>query len=180
MNENGVNILWLVVAFFLVVFALLTWIWSQNRRYESGLPPGEIIYSDHGTWLPQKEALYSAQYQLVGRPDYLVLDETGNIVPVEIKSGIAPSEPHEGHILQLAAYCLLVDQVYENRPSHGILQYRDKAFAVTYSDELEDDLIHLLTEMRDSMFEDELDRDHDEWVRCERCGVREYCRQRLA
>jgi CRISPR-associated exonuclease Cas4 len=81
--------------------------------------------------------------------------------------------------LQLAAYCLLVEEVYGIRPSHGILQYRDNAFAIDYTDDLEEDLLDLLADMREDMFEEEIDRDHDDRRRCARCGVRTYCNQRL-
>jgi CRISPR-associated exonuclease Cas4 len=179
-NGDGVSLGWLAAAFVLVVLALVAWFWSRQARADSGLPAGEIIYSDHAAWVPQSEPLYSSHYQLVGRPDYLVLENDGAIVPVEVKSGIAPAEPHEGHVLQLATYCLLVEEIHQTRPEYGILQYRDKAFAVTYTLELEEDLLHLLTEMRNDMVQEELDRDHEDWGRCEHCAFQEICSQRLA
>ncbi len=180
MTGEGAGIGWLIAAFVIVLFALAVWAWSHKRMSESGLPAGEIIYSDHETWLPLEEPLYSAEYRLVGRPDYLVYDQEGNIVPVELKSSRAPAEPYESHVLQLAAYCLLVDQQYEIRPTYGIIQYHDMAFAVAYTMELEEDLLHLLAEMRDCMFDEELDRDHEDMGWCAKCGVREFCQQRLA
>jgi CRISPR-associated exonuclease Cas4 len=169
----------LFVGIALAFCALFVWIWARAKRNAAGLPQGEVIYSDSGTWYRQYEALYSPDLELVGRPDYLVEDHNGEIVPVEIKSTLAPSEPHEGHVLQLAAYCLLVANEFGSRPTHGILQYRDKAFGVDYTVELEEDLLDLLAEMREDIFEDELDRDHDEWRRCAHCGMREFCSQRL-
>lgn len=101
------------------------------------------------------------------------------IVPVELKSGKAPPEPHEGHILQLAAYCLLVAANYNIRPDYGIIQYKDHAFAVDFTPELEEDMLDLLAEMRADLFTSNVDRDHNDWVRCSRCGVRGHCDQRL-
>lgn len=101
-------------------------------------------------------------------------------MPVELKSGRAPQEPWEGHVLQLAAYCLLVAETYGVRPPFGILQYKDKAFAIDFSESLEEDLFDLLAEMRESQFEGELDRDHNDWQRCNRCSMRRHCYQRLA
>jgi len=174
------------MAFPLVLTLLLlgTAVWlrfrAQTLRQESGLPDGDVIYSDAGTWFPNAEPLVSSNFGLVGKPDYLVQQADGSIVPVEMKSSRAPDEPWEGHVLQLAAYCLLVDEAYGRRPSYGILQYKDKAFVIDYSDELEEDLLDLLTEMRDSQFDGELDRDHNDWNRCARCSVRSACYQRLA
>ncbi len=180
MNGDGVDLIWLGAAFILVLLAIVAWIWSDRKRSNNDLSPGEIIYSDHGIWYPQSQPLHSSNYHLVGRPDYLIEEPEGNIIPVELKSTVAPSEPHFGHVLQLAAFCLLVDEIYGLRPPHGVLQYHDKAFAIAYTQELEDELVRYLTEMRDRMFIDELDRDHDESNRCVRCGLRDYCDQRLA
>ncbi|UCG25482.1 MAG: Dna2/Cas4 domain-containing protein, partial [Chloroflexota bacterium] len=102
-----------------------------------------------------------------------------SIVPVEVKSGYAPREPYDGHVLQLAAYCLLVEEAYGIRPSHGILQYRDSAFAVDFSYELERDLLDLLEVMRDDALSEEVFRDHDDPARCSSCGLLTYCQQSL-
>jgi CRISPR-associated exonuclease Cas4 len=177
MFSGGVS-LWL--ALFLMI--AVVWLFSRSRslREQSGLPDGEVIYTDTGTWFPNKDVLHSAELRLVGKPDYLVEQPDGMLVPVEIKSGRAPAQPREGHVLQLAAYCLLIEENFGLRPEVGILQYKDKAFAVDYTTDLEDDLLDLLLEMRHATDEDELERDHYERARCAACGVRRNCHQRLA
>jgi CRISPR-associated exonuclease Cas4 len=177
----------MVLSFFsigiiLILFAAILWLLYQSRqmREQSGLPKGNIIYTDTGTWFPNEEMLAARDVRLVGKPDYLVEVDDGSIVPVEIKSGFAPSEPWEGHILQLAAYCLLVEEKYDIRPEYGIIQYQDRAFAVDYTDDLEEDLLDLLTDMRQAQFAHDLDRDHEDWQRCQRCGMSQYCEQRLS
>ena len=177
MGFNGIS---LVLGLLLVGTAVWLARRSQRMRRQSGLPPGEVIYSDTGAWFPNSEPLFAPDFALTGRPDYLVRQSNGVIAPVEVKSSRAPAEPWEGHVLQLAAYCLLVDETYGIRPSFGILQYKDKAFAIDYTDELEEDLLDLLAEMRDSMFEGELDRDHNDWQRCAGCTLHAACYQRLA
>ncbi|MFQ5400019.1 MAG: PD-(D/E)XK nuclease family protein [Anaerolineae bacterium] len=165
----------------LVLLAAAGWLWFSSRRLreQTGLPDGEVIYTDTGIWYRNNESLHITDLRLVGKPDYLVEATDGAIIPVEVKSGRAPEEPWEGHLLQLAAYCLLVDENYGRRPSYGILQYRDKAFAVDYTEEMEAALLQVLSEMRNARFDEELDRDHNEWQRCARCGVRSACEQRL-
>jgi CRISPR-associated exonuclease Cas4 len=118
--------------------------------------------------------------QLVGRPDYLVEAPDGSVIPVEVKSGRAPAAPYDGHILQLAAYCYLVAVNYGKRPSYGILQYRNRAFAIDYTDDLESDLLDVLADMQAALQAEDIDRDHNDWRRCARCGVRGDCYQRLA
>ena len=178
MGEIGLG--WLGLALLLIIMAIFFWFWSRRKRAELGLPPGNILYSDLGAWVPQQESLYSPEYGLVGRPDYLVSSQQGSIVPVEVKSAKAPVEPHDGHVMQLATYCLLVEEVYGIRPDYGILQYKDRAFAVEYSIELEEDLLDVLVNMREDTYCGELIRSHDDWSRCSRCSLREHCSQRLA
>ncbi|MFZ0546829.1 MAG: PD-(D/E)XK nuclease family protein [Candidatus Promineifilaceae bacterium] len=163
----------------LVLLAVVAWMFARSRQEQTRMPDGKVIYTDTGTWLKQQDALFSPNLQLVGRPDYLVAAADGQLIPVEVKSRTSPHKPHESHILQLAAYCLLVEETYGVRPTYGILQYRDNAFAIDYTDDLEEDLLDLLTEMREDMFEEEIDRDHDDWNRCARCGVKDFCYQRL-
>lgn len=170
--------------FFVIIGLLLVgvviWFWARGLRRKTGLPEGSIIYTDTGTWYPNSEVLYAPGFQLAGKPDYLVQELDGGIVPVELKSGRAPNEPWEGHVLQLAAYCLLVTEKYGRRPDYGILQYQDKAFAIDFTAELEDDLLNLLDEMQQDLYQEEVDRDHNDWNKCARCGVRNACYQRMA
>lgn len=163
----------------LLLLAAAAWLFARSREEGSGLPAGKVVYNDMGAWMEQQDALFSAHLGLVGRPDYLVEAPDGGLIPVEVKSRTAPTRPHEAHVLQLAAYCLLVEETYGVRPTHGIIQYRDNAFAIDYTFELEDDLLDLLADMREDMFEDEVDRNHDDRRRCVRCGVKEFCYQRL-
>ena len=168
------------IGFLLLALALILWWRGGVLAEQSGLPNGRILYNDAGgTWITNDEPLYDPQLRLVGKPDYLVEEANGMVVPVEIKSVRAPAEPYESHLYQLAAYCLLVERAFGIRPSHGIIQYKDRAFAVDYTDELREDLLDLLAEMREDMLESQVDRDHNDWSRCARCGVASACTQRL-
>ncbi len=164
----------------LILLTIAVWWWSRRLTEKAGLPAGNVIYTDEGAWFPNNTPLIARDLRLVGKPDYLVEENDGSIIPVEIKSKDAPQEPHEGHVLQLAAYCLLVERHFGVRPAYGILQYRDLAFAVDYTEDMEEDLLSLLAEMREVMFAVDADRDHNDWRRCARCGLQEACYQRLA
>jgi CRISPR-associated exonuclease Cas4 len=169
----------LPAAIFLLAVALIVlWISGRQRR-ATGLPTGQVVYSDTDRWRKVEKALYDAQSGLTGRPDYLVEGERGILIPIEVKSGRAPSLPYDSHIFQLAAYCLLVERTYGKRPPYGILRYRDRTFTIEYSAELERDLEALLVEIRQQERRGEADRSHQEPARCARCGFRSYCNQRL-
>lgn len=172
----------MTLAFGLLLGAIAAVLWSrgQQLRDESGLPAGDIIYTDSGAWIANDAPLFAPDLRLTGKPDYLIERPQGDIIPVEIKSSRAPAEPWEGHVFQLAAYCLLVEEHYGVRPPFGIIQYQDQAFEVDYTIELEEDLLDLLAEMREARFMGELDRDHNDWPRCQHCSMRSHCYQRLA
>lgn len=164
-----------VVLLFTAVIIL--WVASRQRQ-ESGLPTGQVIYSDTNRWDKVEKPLYDPISGLTGRPDYLV-QEAETLIPVEVKSGRAPSIPHDSHVFQLAAYCLLVERTYGARPPYGILRYRDRTFSIDYTPALEQELLQLLDTIRLQDRRGEADRSHNEPARCARCGYRAICNQRL-
>jgi CRISPR-associated exonuclease Cas4 len=148
-------------------------------RRATGLPLGHVVYVDTGAWDRCERPLFSNQHRLTGRPDYLVRSREG-LIPVEVKSGIAPEQPYPAHVLQLAAYCLLVEEQESRSPAYGILKYRDRAFEVDYTPALRDELVHTLDAMRRDLGAHDVARTHDQAERCQGCGYRDRCDQRLA
>ncbi|HMD89276.1 MAG TPA: Dna2/Cas4 domain-containing protein [Anaerolineaceae bacterium] len=163
---------------FLILLALLLLLLSKRQQREAGLPAGRVIYSDTRAWGKIEKPFYDAMLGLTGKPDYLV-EQDGVSIPIEVKSGWAPPEPYAGHIYQVAAYCLLVKQASGKRPPYGLLHYRNRTFAIDFTPELESSLMELLLEMRQHDKQGEADRSHEEPLRCERCGYRSNCDQRL-
>ncbi|MEJ2751146.1 MAG: PD-(D/E)XK nuclease family protein [Candidatus Promineifilaceae bacterium] len=170
----------LTLSLLLIAFAAGVLLLSRRWQKQSGLPEGGVIYSDDGTWFKNSDVLTDPELRLAGRPDYLVEQENGCIVPVEIKSGRAPRMPYPGHVMQLMAYCRLVDAVYGIRPTHGILQYSDRAFSVDFTATLEQDLLDTLEEMRRDQVAYDLEPNHSDPRRCSSCGFREQCEDNLA
>ena len=64
-----------------------------------------------------------------------------------------------------------------DRP-YGILQYKDRAFAIDFTADLEADLLDVLDEMREARQEDDPDPGHDDRRRCAACGVPAAWRRR--
>lgn len=168
----------MALAFGLILLALLFWLLSARLRGESGLPEGDVIYSDTGAWQRNDRTLFSKRHQLSGKPDYLIRTSAG-IVPVELKSGAAPAKPREGHVLQLAAYCLLVEEELNAAVPHGVIQYSDRQFVIEYTDALRDALLTTLDDMRASLDAADVARSHAQPWRCRGCGVREACDEAL-
>jgi CRISPR-associated exonuclease Cas4 len=176
---NGLGFAFFSLAIALGALGLFAWLWARDRLGRSGLPAGDVIYSDDGAWFRQERPLFSRRLRLVGKPDYLVRQKDGAVLPVELKSAGAPDRPFPGHVLQLAAYCLLVEESFGARPPHGIIQYRDRAFAVEFTYELESELLEVLDEMHSGLEAADLSRDHDDPRRCAACGVRAACGESL-
>src|SRR5215210_5920488 len=100
----------LVIGAAIVSLAALAIWWAGRLREESGVPSGRITHTDTYGGLPEipGKPLFSATYGLTGAPDYIVSTREGT-VPVEVKPGRTETEPHESHLLQVLAYCLLLE-----------------------------------------------------------------------
>jgi CRISPR-associated exonuclease Cas4 len=168
----------LILAGLALLLALFLFWQSGRQRKASGMPPGRVVYDDSGGGTRLEKALYDPVMNLTGKPDYLV-EKGGYVIPVEVKSGWAPPVPYESHVFQLAAYCLLVERSTARRPPYGILRYRNRTFAIDYTKELENRLLELLAEMRIEERTGECHRSHEEQARCERCGYRGHCGEKI-
>lgn len=162
----------------LLVLAILALAYSLRLRRESGLPSGEVLQSDTGAEGTPGKPLYSATYGLAGTPDYIVQTSRG-LVPVEVKPGRTEDEPHESHLLQVLAYCLLLEEAEGKKPAYGLLRYSNNTFKVDYNRETRAYLISVLEEMRRSATQTEVGRNHENAGRCRACGYRPLCDQSL-
>ncbi len=167
----GLTLLFLLFAFFLLRR-------SAQQKRESGLPLGRVVYSDTEDWTRAEKPLFDPLLQLTGKPDYLV-EQHGVTIPVEVKSALSPALPHPGHVFQLAVYCLLVERSSGKRPPYGLLRYANRTLQIDYTPQLENELLDLLAEVRLKERSGELSRSHNEKRRCQRCGYRSICAQRL-
>jgi CRISPR-associated exonuclease Cas4 len=165
----------------LLLFLLaLIFFWQSNRqRKDAGLPGGRVIYTDTRGWGKLEKPLFYTALELTGKPDYLI-QQNGQIIPVEVKSGRTPNAPYDSHVYQLAAYCLLVEKTYKKRPPYGIIHYENRDFAVDYTRELEESLLELLADMKRDEHRNDIPRSHEQAARCAKCGFRKVCDQSLA
>jgi CRISPR-associated exonuclease Cas4 len=169
----------LFAALLLLAAGLVLLFRSRRARQETGLPPGEVIYQDTlRTETAVLEPLFSRTFHLAGKPDYLV-EEGGEIVPVEVKTGRAPARPYESHVMQLAAYCLLVSDIYGRRPTHGVIRYADRQFTLPYTVEVEDELLRVMDAMRFDVSATNVHRSHEQAGRCMACSFRYTCDEAL-
>lgn len=167
----------------------------ESRR--AGLPAGPLLYNDAGAPLgrfapaklgpegrKQERPLVSRTLGLVGRPDYLIEAE-GGVVPVEVKSARCPAggRPYDSHLAQLAAYCLLVEDVLGATVPYGVVKYRDREVRVEYTAEMREQALAIVEEMKEDMNAaaagEEVHRSHDDPRRCAGCSLRDVCTESL-
>lgn len=80
------------------------------------------------------ETLRSERFRLVGRPDILRRGPDGRRVPVEVKRRPAPAgDPFRSHVVQVWAYCLLVEETEGRAPPFGVVRYSDREVRVPWN-----------------------------------------------
>jgi len=166
-----------LLVFFLILAGLALYLWGRRRQRATGLPLGRVAYSDTGAEQAVTQPLISRRYGLVGKPDYLI--ETTHagrrtLIPVEVKSRRRPSMPLEHHVLQLAAYCLILEDLY-GAPPHGVLRYADGAFTVPFTPELRCAVLEAAAHIRTSRTASDQPRSHQNRARCHHCGYQNAC-----
>lgn len=163
----------------LLTFVALVVLWQASRQQrKAGLPGGRVVYTDTRGWGRVEKPLYDFGLDLTGKPDYLV-EHRDMLIPVEVKTGRTPAAPYDSHIFQLAAYCMLVQRTSGKRPEYGIIKYPKRSFSVDYTPKLESAFLDLLAEIRIFERKRSADRSHQSPARCEGCGFRKVCDQRL-
>ena len=118
---------------------------ENQRRHDLGLPSGELVYEDADG---EGEPLSSREAPLAGKPTYIIQLQDGRPVPIEVKPSVQNlKQPESNHIVQIGAYCLILEDYFEAPPTHGVLRYADHEFVVDYTPALRKKVLRLLKEM---------------------------------
>jgi CRISPR-associated exonuclease Cas4 len=169
----------IIAALSIIALGLIVWAYGVLSRARTGVPAGQVIYSDTGIEEERCDTLYSDRYMLVGRPDYLVRCE-GEIRPIEVKSMKMPrSGPYTSHVMQLAAYCLLVEENFGCSPTCGLIRYADETVRVNYDGDLRRHLIETINQVRRAreLPLEAVHRSHNREARCRGCSYRAVCNE---
>lgn len=153
--------------------AFLCWMYFRLVAQESSIPDGDLVYQDTKR-IGVFEPLVSHTHRLTGQPDYLIRTKEG-LVPLEVKSRAYGSRgPYSGEVAQVAAYCRLVEDVFGEPVSQGVLQFVDREVKVLFSQDRRTRILELLSEMRSLEDEDNVSRNHNQARRCQACGYRAH------
>jgi len=168
------SLIWLIGASYFLYRSLRSLGIVRTLRDEFRVK-GKIEYID----MDKAEVFRSERYGLSGRPDYII--RMGDrIIPVEEKKGRTPQGPLFSHILQLSAYCLLVEETTGKAPPYGLLKYPEHEHQIEYNDDLKKILLEKLDEMRVIMRTGEAHRNHARPGKCGYCSRRSVCPEKLA
>ncbi|MFQ6107041.1 MAG: PD-(D/E)XK nuclease family protein [Thermoplasmata archaeon] len=167
---------WLMGASFFLYRSLRHIEIARVKRSEYRVRKGDIEFIDDERIGPKM--FVSSKYGLRGRPDYVVLEGEHHI-PVEIKTGRTPRGPLFSHVLQTAAYCVLLEEEYGNPPPFGILRYGDAEHEIDYTADLKQLVLSKLGEMREARRTGIVHRNHSRKMKCAKCSRRNVCPERL-
>ena len=156
----------------LVAVAILLAVVSVVLVRRSGLR-GRVVASDSVVSRPSR-ALRSAHHGIVGKPDYLV-EEHGRIVPVELKPSRESDSPWLRDVVQLAAYCLLLEETEPRFAGYGYLRYASRTFRIDFTDRVRGELLRTLAEMRADLTAADVPPNHRDPRRCARCMLVRVC-----
>jgi len=168
-------LIWVIVAniFFYRYVILSDEVLSKKIKY---LPlRGEIAYVGKNR---KGEEITSERYGIRGTPDYVIKIDDDHI-PVEEKSSDV-THPLFHHVIQVTAYCMLVEDRYGSPPPYGILEYKNARFKIPYEERWK----KIVLEMREQMIRDikrgKAHRNHNNIKKCRRCHYREECPESMA
>ena len=161
-----------------ILVAIIVMAISKNKereikqiRSKYNIVEGKIKYSD--LYKPA-EVLFSEKLRLVGKPDYIVKINNA-FIPVEVKKG-NHLPPFQSHIIQLIAYCYLVEEKYKTKVPYGILAYENYQIKIPYSEDKKEELLEVIKIMKTQK---NFKRNHEQINKCLACGFNYACKNKL-
>jgi len=165
-------VLGIAVVLLIAAFRLRSTVNSEKES--QGIPKGLVLYSDLNV---PATPLFSRRLLLTGKPDYIVR-RGSQYIPVEVKTGRRP-QPSHSHVLQLAAYCQILEDTSGEFVPEGILVYNTVQHSIPFDPQLRFELEQVMRTMRSSIRDGFVERNHEEPGRCQACSMRRYCSECL-
>ncbi len=155
-----------------LVVAALCLVIAVVLRRRAGLS-GTVVASD-GPVARRARVIRSAREGISGKPDYLI-EEHDHIVPVELKPTRRSQTPWLRDVVQLAAYCLLLEETEPRFGGYGYLRYADRTFRIDFTDSLKAELRTTVAALRADLSASDVEANHADPRRCARCALRQSC-----
>lgn len=171
-----INYLYLLIIF-LSLLVLLRYLNSDfiKKSVKFNSMGYRIYYQDSKSDNPniiQSRLLVSKQYNLVGKPDYILKHNVRKMfIPIELKSGNIGNDdrPHEGDFLQLITYFILIEEELGVKPKYGKLIYNDYMFIIKNRNRHKKTLLDVVYDMRVMLKTGENSNIDPSFVKCRYC-----------
>jgi CRISPR-associated exonuclease Cas4 len=162
----------LIFGLVVVLLGVIFLAWALRARRQRGLGPGQSVSLDD-------KLLVSERFKLLGRPD-CVVRQGEFLIPEEWKP--SARRIYHGHRLQVAVYCLLIEEQFGTRPPHGVVVLAGGVrVEVPFTDELEAEVISVAEKIREHRRSIEREIPvRQPAAKCRACGQRENCTQARA
>ncbi len=174
---QAISLAWLIAACYFLYRSLKNAELAMFKRKEHKVQH-DITYVDSEKKKPK--LFVSEKYGLSGRPDFVLMIEHEHI-PVELKTGRVPRGPLFSHIMQVATYCILIEDEFDIPPSHGIIRYGQVEYEVDYEEGLKDLVLTKAKEMREFLEAGSgVHRNHNKPGKCRHCSRKSICPEKLS
>jgi CRISPR-associated exonuclease Cas4 len=169
-----VSLAWLIAASYFLYRSLKSTGIADLLRREHSLK-GKIEYID----VDDSRMFRSERYGISGRPDYIV--KLGDqLIPVEAKKGRTPQGPLFSHIIQVAAYCLLLEDSTGIPPPYGLIRYPAHEFQIDYNEDMKNLLLRKVQEIKKVTESHVVHRNHNRPGKCRSCSRKGICPEKLS
>ena len=160
-----------MISFVFIIISKIIQRKIEKLKDKYNIPSGKITYQDLNIIA---KPFFSKRYRISGKPDYIV--KINNCyIPIEVKSSVY-KEPKKNHILQLAAYCQLLEENFESFVPYGILIYSDSSkHKIPFDPKIRFEFESSIKDMRHIMKTGKITRNHNDLFKCKNCSMHQYC-----
>ncbi|MBW2993700.1 CRISPR-associated protein Cas4 [Candidatus Woesearchaeota archaeon] len=138
---------------------------------------GEQLWKKLTPKIKSEIKIVSEKLNLVGKIDQIELHKN-LIIPVELKTGSSPkSGIWQGHKIQVAAYALLLEELYKKKVNQGSVIYLDHDIkrTIIINPFMKDEIIELRKQV-EALFKSKTPPEITENKnKCLKCGLKELC-----
>lgn len=147
---------------------------AARRALGPQLAGARVVGEDLSGARPPGGPLIARRFGLQGRPD-LILERDGRLIPVEVKPSRRTARPLDADRLQLAAYCLLVEETSGKAPPYGLLRYAQACWQIPYGPDERRWVLDTLAAMDEALARGGAARSHRQAARCRACALAASC-----
>jgi len=165
-----VSLLLIILSLSLLLIAKNNYNTAQKMKKQDRIPNGKIQYTDLNK---PAQPLFSKRYRLTGKPDYIV-KKGQQLIPFEVKN-TNKKNPQKNHIMQLAAYCHLLEENYKQFVPYGVLSYNNEEYPIQFDPKLRFELENTITTIRSLQNKKNIPLNHNDPKKCVYCSMKKYC-----